>query len=190
MDSLRLGMMLGSFTFLFRFVKHSIRLIRFQYTYPNLSPSSLSIIEESEPESPLTSSPQSSPPTLKEEEELEEIEESDPAWMDAIAGAIAGLAILAERPGRRLMWSQQVFVRGLQGGFNIWTEKSGIKIPNGAMWLFGLSCGQIMYSWFVSFSSWLWFRLMEWRRKEGERIDDVFGFSCKLELWIQVIING
>ena len=43
-----------------------------------------------------------------------------------------------------------MFVRGLQGSYNFYTPRLGIRIPNGAVLLFGACCGQIMYAWFCA----------------------------------------
>ncbi|KAK7445079.1 hypothetical protein VKT23_014941 [Stygiomarasmius scandens] len=71
-------------------------------------------------------------------------------WHAALAGAIAGgLGIMWEKKGRRVTIAQQLFVRGLQGTFNFWSERGGISIPNGDVLLFSLVCGQIMYAWLL-----------------------------------------
>lgn len=43
-----------------------------------------------------------------------------------------------------------MFVRGLQGSFNQYAPKLGIKIPNGDVLLFGLCCGQIMFAFLLA----------------------------------------
>lgn len=58
-------------------------------------------------------------------------------WHATLAGAVAGaLAILMERKSRRLGYAQQLFVRGLQGSFNHWSERLGIVIPFGSVLTF------------------------------------------------------
>jgi hypothetical protein len=41
----------------------------------------------------------------------------------------------------------RMFVRGLQGSYNQYTPRLGIHVPHGDVILFGLCCGQIMFSW-------------------------------------------
>ena len=107
-------------------------------------------------------------------------------WHAALAGAVAGgLAILCEADSRRLTIAQQLFVRlvfihfghtplnllltfflsfhsGLQGSYNAYTTKRGIKVPFGAVIVFSVCCGQIMYGFLLrpdtiprSYSSWI-----------------------------------
>ncbi|KAF7301198.1 hypothetical protein MIND_00684500 [Mycena indigotica] len=71
-------------------------------------------------------------------------------WHAAVAGAIAGgLALMWEKRSRRVMFAQQLFVRGLQGIYNDYSEHWGISIPHGASIVFALACGQIMYAFFL-----------------------------------------
>lgn len=66
-------------------------------------------------------------------------------WHSAVAGSIAGaVAIMMEQKSNRLAVSQQMFVRGLQGSFNLWSEKTGITVPFGSVWVFAL--------WYVYFN--------------------------------------
>ena len=44
----------------------------------------------------------------------------------------------------------RMFVRGLQGSYNLYTPRFGIHIPHGGILLFGACCGQIMYAWLCS----------------------------------------
>jgi hypothetical protein len=43
-----------------------------------------------------------------------------------------------------------MFVRGLQGSYNLYAPKYGVHVPHGDLLVFGLCCGQIMYAWLVS----------------------------------------
>ncbi|KAI0941143.1 hypothetical protein AcV7_002787 [Taiwanofungus camphoratus] len=71
-------------------------------------------------------------------------------WYSVLAGALAGaLAILFEKRGRRTAIGQQMFVRGLQGSFNAFSSKRGVRIPHGDVLVFAMCCGQIMYAWFL-----------------------------------------
>ncbi|CAG7853131.1 SubName: Full=Uncharacterized protein {ECO:0000313/EMBL:CCA72720.1} [Serendipita indica DSM 11827] len=84
-------------------------------------------------------------------------------WHAALAGAIAGgLAVLWETKERRLGIAQQLFVRGLQGSWNAFSAKKGIKVPFGSVIVFSMCCGQIMYAWLLrpdtiprSYSLWI-----------------------------------
>ncbi|KAG8987738.1 hypothetical protein FRB93_004398 [Tulasnella sp. JGI-2019a] len=84
-------------------------------------------------------------------------------WHAAVAGTVAGaFAILMEQKSNRLAVSQQMFVRGLQGTFNVWSERTGVTVPFGSVWVFALCCGQIMYGFMLrpdtvppSYRSWI-----------------------------------
>lgn len=71
-------------------------------------------------------------------------------WHAALAGAVSGLSVAAEKPSRRVTIGQQLLVRGLQGNFNVAKSKGLINIPNGDVLLFGFSVAQIMYSWLMA----------------------------------------
>lgn len=68
-------------------------------------------------------------------------------WHAAVAGAVSGLSVFAERPARRITYGQQLFVRGLQGWYNMLHARGLVHIPNGDVLLFGAACGQIMMAW-------------------------------------------
>lgn len=68
-------------------------------------------------------------------------------WHAAVAGGLSALGLLAEKPGRRVTFAQQLFVRGLQGCYNYAHWRNWVHVPNGDVILFGLSNGYIMYSW-------------------------------------------
>lgn len=58
-----------------------------------------------------------------------------------VAGAVAGaVAVSCEKKTRRVAIAQQMFVRGLQGSFNAFSEKHGVSIPHGEVLVFGLWC--------------------------------------------------
>lgn len=66
-------------------------------------------------------------------------------WHAAVAGSIAGaVAIMMEQKSNRLAVSQQMFVRGLQGTFNLWSDKTGITVPFGSVWVFALWWGEFL----------------------------------------------
>lgn len=71
-------------------------------------------------------------------------------WHAYLAGAVSSLAILVERKQDRISLAQQLFVRGLEGTYNVAHSRGKINIPHGAVLTFGLACGQIMYAWLVS----------------------------------------
>ncbi|KAA1466654.1 hypothetical protein DENSPDRAFT_767742 [Dentipellis sp. KUC8613] len=67
-------------------------------------------------------------------------------WHAIVAGAVAGgLAIAFEKRSRRVTIAQQLFVRGLQGSYNAFSDKHGFHIPHGDVIVFSLMCGQILY---------------------------------------------
>ncbi|KIP03793.1 hypothetical protein PHLGIDRAFT_110411 [Phlebiopsis gigantea 11061_1 CR5-6] len=67
-------------------------------------------------------------------------------WYAILAGALAGaMGILCEKKNRRTGIAQQMFVRGLQGSYNAFSERRGIHIPHGDVLVFALCCGQIVY---------------------------------------------
>ncbi|KAG8860496.1 hypothetical protein FRB96_003750 [Tulasnella sp. 330] len=84
-------------------------------------------------------------------------------WHAAVAGTVAGaVAILMEQKSNRLAVSQQMFVRGLQGTFNVWSERTGVTVPFGSVWVFAFCCGQIMYGFMLrpdtvppAYNSWI-----------------------------------
>ena len=59
----------------------------------------------------------------------------------------SGLSVFAERPARRITYGQQLFVRGLQGWYNMLHARGLVHVPNGDVLLFGAACGQIMLAW-------------------------------------------
>lgn len=71
-------------------------------------------------------------------------------WHAYLAGAVSSVAILFEEKSERISLAQQLFVRGLEGTYNVAHSRGKINIPHGAVLAFGLACGQIMYAWFVS----------------------------------------
>ncbi|GAA6038526.1 hypothetical protein JCM8097_004613 [Rhodosporidiobolus ruineniae] len=75
---------------------------------------------------------------------------NEEVWHAALAGAVSGLAVWAEKPSRRVTIGQQLFVRGLQGQYNILKSRGIINVKNVSVIVFGLSCAQIMYSWLMA----------------------------------------
>lgn len=70
-------------------------------------------------------------------------------WHASLAGAIAGLAVAVEKPARRITIGQQLLVRGAAAGATHLSGR-GWHVPNGDALVFGLACGQIMYSFLAS----------------------------------------
>ncbi|KAF9578933.1 hypothetical protein BGW38_005026 [Lunasporangiospora selenospora] len=64
----------------------------------------------------------------------------------AIAGAIAGLAILVESKERRVTFAQQMFVRAGQGVYNAGKHRGVFSFRHGDAALFALACGQVLYA--------------------------------------------
>ncbi|KAF9919776.1 hypothetical protein FBU30_010549 [Linnemannia zychae] len=64
----------------------------------------------------------------------------------AIAGAIAGLAILIETHERRVTFAQQMLIRAGQGVYNAGKHRGLFSFRHGDALLFALACGQVMYA--------------------------------------------
>jgi len=65
-------------------------------------------------------------------------------WHASLAGAVGGLAVVAEKRARRITIGQQLLVRGAAAGATHMSGR-GWHVPNGDALVFGLACGQIMY---------------------------------------------
>ena len=99
---------------------------------------------------------------MRAEARIKLLQSRSSRWYAALAGAIAGgFAVCFEKKGRRVTIAQQLFVRGLQGSYNALSTQHNIKIPNGAVLVFSLCCGQIMYAFLLrpdtippEYSSW------------------------------------
>ncbi|KAF9913461.1 hypothetical protein BX616_010011 [Lobosporangium transversale] len=64
----------------------------------------------------------------------------------AIAGAIAGLAILIENHERRVTFAQQMFMRSIQGIYNAGKHRGQLSLRHGDALLFAIGSAQIMYA--------------------------------------------
>ncbi|GJJ75846.1 hypothetical protein EMPS_08204 [Entomortierella parvispora] len=64
----------------------------------------------------------------------------------AVAGAIAGLAILIESHERRVSFAQQMLVRAGQGVYNAGKHRGVFSFRHGDAALFALACGQVLYA--------------------------------------------
>ncbi|KAL0090897.1 hypothetical protein J3Q64DRAFT_1707611 [Phycomyces blakesleeanus] len=63
-----------------------------------------------------------------------------------VGGAAAGLAILFEKPNRRVDIAQQLLVRAVQAIYNAGKARDIFYFKNGDSLLFGLTCAQILYA--------------------------------------------
>ncbi|KAF9142552.1 hypothetical protein BGX30_002696 [Mortierella sp. GBA39] len=64
----------------------------------------------------------------------------------AVAGAIAGLAILIESHERRVSFAQQMLIRAGQGVYNAGKHRGLFSFRHGDAALFALACGQVLYA--------------------------------------------
>ncbi|KAG9117282.1 hypothetical protein FRC07_007385 [Ceratobasidium sp. 392] len=162
-DSFRFAAMIGTFVAVYKFLLNSFPLIPndqlpaiLRYTPPVPSWGSNSPGGSSSPIYMRTKQER------KQEEQPDSAEEEKPAsrdvfvrkpaarWHALVAGGVAGLAVAFETEGRRLTIAQQLFVRGLQGSYNYWSGRFGIRIPFGDVMVFSLCCGQILYAFLLS----------------------------------------
>ncbi|KAA1103322.1 hypothetical protein PGT21_014295 [Puccinia graminis f. sp. tritici] len=90
-------------------------------------------------------------------------------WAAAIAGAIAGLALLAQSKQERVNLAPNIFCRGL---YTLLKYKPMMNFPHGDLLLFGISNAQIMSAFVLSpqtLPSWYW----HWIRRVGS-LDEKF----------------
>ncbi|KAF9426178.1 hypothetical protein BGZ94_006846 [Podila epigama] len=64
----------------------------------------------------------------------------------AIAGAIAGLAILIETHERRVSFAQQMFMRSMQGIYHAAKHRGQFSFRHGDALLFAIASGQVLYA--------------------------------------------
>ncbi|KAJ7229186.1 hypothetical protein GGX14DRAFT_417016 [Mycena pura] len=155
-DSFRFAAMLGSFAALYKFLINALPIV-----FPSSLPSTRGLSSPIDAEDETTSSPDSGLVTpglqrraprlsLSTHAQMVLVRKRTRRWHSAFAGAISGgLAIMWEKRSRRTDIAQQVFVRGLQGTYNTYSERWGFSIPYGAVVVFSLACGQIMYAFFM-----------------------------------------
>ncbi|KAJ7229187.1 hypothetical protein GGX14DRAFT_692951 [Mycena pura] len=148
-DSFRFAAMLGTFAALYKFLLNALPII-----FPAFCSASSPFGDEKLIESPLAtpnSQPGDSPHLpLGAHTRTVLVRKRTRRWHSALAGAISGgLAIMWEKRSRRTDIAQQVFVRGLQGAYNTYSERRGFSVPHGAVIVFSLACGQIMYAFFL-----------------------------------------
>ncbi|GLB34301.1 putative peroxisome organization [Lyophyllum shimeji] len=179
-DTLRFGLMLGTFTSVYKFLLNALPILIPALNPPKVEPRMISNGTSSD--SPffddLEKGPTAEHPStplhvplarrtarlsLSTSAQLLLIRKRTRRWHAALAGAIAGgLAIMWEKRSRRSVIAQQMFVRGLQGSYNAYTTKRNIRVPNGDVLVFALACGQIMYGFLLrpdtlprSYHSWI-----------------------------------
>ncbi|KAJ7640754.1 hypothetical protein DFH06DRAFT_621402 [Mycena polygramma] len=153
-DSWRFAAMLGTFAALYKFLINALPIL-----LPTVRPSTQDLSspfpeddEESLHSGIATPGLQRRAPrlSLSAHAQMVLVRKRTSRWHSALAGAISGsLAILWEKRSRRVVIAQQVFVRGLQGSYNSYSEKLGFHIPYGAVIVFSLACGQIIYAYFL-----------------------------------------
>ncbi|KAJ7717024.1 hypothetical protein B0H16DRAFT_1612354 [Mycena metata] len=158
-DSFRFAAMLGTFAALYKFLINALPIL-----IPAISPSlnDSPFDDDDEDNAPLLPRTVSYPATphnnnssakraarlsLSAHAQMVLVRKRTRRWHAALAGAIAGgLAILWEKKGRRVVVAQQMFVRGLQGTYNSYSERFGFHIPYGSVMVFSIACGQILYA--------------------------------------------
>ncbi|KAJ3078575.1 hypothetical protein HK102_004388, partial [Quaeritorhiza haematococci] len=70
----------------------------------------------------------------------------DDKWNGFASGAVAGVALLCERPSRRVSIAQQLLVRGLQSSYNAVKARGLFHFPLGDSLIFALASAQVMYA--------------------------------------------
>ncbi|KIY49135.1 hypothetical protein FISHEDRAFT_41969 [Fistulina hepatica ATCC 64428] len=172
LDTWRFAAMLGTFSSTYKFLLNALPILA-----PSIMPSSrepfydlekgsaLSVDYDAEPAATPNHTSSSRRPrlSLSTRARLVLIRKRTRKWHAALAGAVAGaLAIGFETKSRRKLISQQLFVRGLQGTWNAYSTRWGIKIPHGDILLFSAACAQIMYAFILrpdtlpwSYNAWI-----------------------------------
>ncbi|KAF9076157.1 hypothetical protein BDP27DRAFT_1389599 [Rhodocollybia butyracea] len=181
LDTWRFAAMLGSFVSLYKFLLNALPFI-----IPSISVSHddyPSTFDDEDDSLPTTTFDVTVPPTpgndqtpvmshqrlrterlsLSTQAQRVLIRKKTKRWHAALAGALAGgLGILWETRGRRVTIAQQMFVRGLQGTYNLYSSKHNINIPHGDILVFSLVCGQILYAFLLrpdslphSYTNWI-----------------------------------
>lgn len=183
-DSFRLGTMLGSFVAIYRILLNAFPLlfpadVSMSLNLRNLTKklcsssdfdAADSAVDDSSPlmyDSPI----EITPAKEKGKVRLSFVAQAHQTWLSRrsarwhsiVAGAVAGgIAISLENPSRRKVIAQQLFVRGLQGSYNAYSEKRGFRVPHGDVLVFALACAQIMYGFIMrpdtiskSYATWI-----------------------------------
>ncbi|KAH9998269.1 hypothetical protein BJV77DRAFT_940610 [Russula vinacea] len=179
-DSFRAAAMLGSFVALYRIILNALPLLfpanvslrknlrnLFARLFATQDEQDSFIFDETPPSSAEPSPLRPQPPSLslhispgdRREARLSSsaqihqswVRKKTRRWHSVLAGAVAGaVAISFEKRARQVVIAQQLFVRGLQGSYNAFSEKRGFSIPHGDVLVFALACGQIVYAYILS----------------------------------------
>lgn len=166
-DTLRFTAMFGSFVFLYKFILNALPILRPSPTHSRRLSFRESALEEeddleasgtSTPITPGSATPLAMTPrrpmlserrprlSLSASAQQVLIRKQTRRWHAIAAGSIAGaVAVMFEKRANRVAVAQQMFVRGLQGSYNAFTSKRGIRVPHGDVIVFSLCCGQILY---------------------------------------------
>ncbi|KAJ7314922.1 hypothetical protein DFH08DRAFT_716104 [Mycena albidolilacea] len=182
-DCWRFAAMLGTFAALYKFLINALPILI--PACPSTAPSE----EVDEESTSSTSSPYNglaSPGlrrrapslSLSAHAQMVIVRKRTRRWESALAGAISGLAIFWEKRSRRVVIAQQLFVRGLQGSYNSYSERSVFSIPYGAVIVFSIACGQIMYAFFLRPDS-LPRSYVGWIQEASKAPSDSFIFNRK-----------
>ncbi|KAJ7167441.1 hypothetical protein C8R43DRAFT_1121852 [Mycena crocata] len=177
-DSLRFAALLGTFATLYKFLINALPLL---FPSTRSLPSPFGDDSEDSDSYSDSSSDSGRTPRLSHTAHAQIVltRQQTRRWHSALAGAVSGgLAILWEKPSRRSVIAQQVFVRGLQGTWDLYLEKWGISIPHGAVIVFSLSCGQIMYAFFLRPDT-LPRSYVNWIQDAGQIPEEAFAFNRK-----------
>ncbi|KAJ7126249.1 hypothetical protein C8R44DRAFT_122869 [Mycena epipterygia] len=182
-DCLRFAAMLGTFAALYKFLINALPIL-----LPATQPSARSLSSPfTEGEEDSQSSPDSSLETLglhrrsprlslSAHAQMVLVRKRTRRWHSALAGAVSGgLAILCEKRSRRSVIAQQL---GLQGTYNCYSERWGISVPYGAVIVFSLACGQIMYAFFLRPDT-LPRSYVGWIQEASKAPVDAFEFNLK-----------
>ncbi|KAJ7789985.1 hypothetical protein B0H14DRAFT_2941831 [Mycena olivaceomarginata] len=149
-DSLRFAAMLGTFAAVYKFLINALPIL-----IPAINPRPRTLASPCLGPYPTPASGPATPLHRRREARLSLSAHAHMAlvrkrtrrWHSGLAGGIAGaLAILWEKRSRRVVIAQQMFVRGLQGTYNSYSDKYGVHVPYGAVMVFAVACGQIMYA--------------------------------------------
>ncbi|KAF8520730.1 hypothetical protein BU17DRAFT_75560 [Hysterangium stoloniferum] len=167
-DSFRFGAMLGTFVALYKYILNALPLLNLNFNF-NLPfhflssspthPTTFHKDDENDADTDMNddvdmgamramrTSHASRRLSTQAKAHQEWVRKRTKRWHAIVAGAVAGgLSLLFEKKRRRVTIAQQLFVRGLQGSYNEFTTRHGIKVPFGAVILFGVCSGQILYA--------------------------------------------
>ncbi|KAI0080505.1 hypothetical protein K474DRAFT_1657632 [Panus rudis PR-1116 ss-1] len=152
-DSLRFASMLGSFVALYKFILNALPIIlpeprpRRPLNYTSTFDEGDDVDTDVLPPNARHLSNRRARLSTSAQQHQVWIRKKTRRWYSIAAGSLAGaFAIMMEKRSNRTGIAQQMFVRGLQGSYNAFSQKHGIHIPHGDVMVFGLCCAQIMYA--------------------------------------------